>query len=458
MVVSIIMIALCLVLAVVSQIVRYRRGDERMRLRIRWLVLSAGVVVISLIASWFAEPYLPAELAYTPFLIATVVLVPISIGIAIVRHDLFDIDRLLSASATWLITLIITAAVFAGIVVAIGAALAPWLGQALAAFASALLLLPLHRHVAALIGRLLDPDRHVAVAAVRRFAAEVRGGARQPEEIEDALRQAQRDPDLTLALAHPDGGWVDIAGRSVDRPDGIEVESGGDVIARISLGWESARARRRIADLARVAWVPIELARSRLLLREALNRLAVAAAEERKRLERDLHDGVQQRLIATGMRLRLLEQELDSAHTAEIDIAVDELEATVTELRSLAHGVRPSRLDDGLGPALEAVRSGSPVPVRLDIGTVPIIDETTIQTAYLVISEAVANALKHARATQITVRVRDEQGCLVVEIHDDGIGGVTAPPPAIRDRVATVGGYLTVTSPDSGGTIIRAVL
>ena len=103
-----------------------------------------------------------------------------------------------------------------------------------------------------------------------------------------------------------------------------------------------------------------------------------ATIAERRRLERDLHDGAQQRLIATGMRLRTIQRDLDPARSAEIDRAVAELEGTVGELRQLAHGVRPSRLDDGLGPALEAVRAAAPIPVDVQVSPLPVFDEVRV--------------------------------------------------------------------------------
>jgi signal transduction histidine kinase len=235
----------------------------------------------------------------------------------------------------------------------------------------------------------------------------------------------------------------------------------------VVLGWSSARARRRIADLARVAWVPIEVSRLRLELRVALTevrrsraRLAETAAAERRRLERDLHDGAQQHLLAIGMRLRLLQRELAGTQAAEIDAAVHDLRGTVDELRRLAQGVRPSRLDDGLAAALAAVRATSPLPFTLVVDELPVLEETRALTAYLVVSEAVSNVLKHARASRIDVRVSPCDGRIAVEVRDDGIGGVPGDEPlsALRDRVLSVGGTLRVDSPPGAGTTIVAVI
>jgi signal transduction histidine kinase len=469
-VVGIAVIGSCLVLAVVSLVLRYRRGQDQRRVQLRWLMLAAVATVAVLMLGWAAQAFgAPLAVAYTPFLVGVVVLMPSAVGIAIVRHDLFDVDRLLSATTAWILTLVGSAAVFAAVVLVVSRVLDERSGLAAtaAAFVTALTLLPLQRHVTAATGRFIDHDRFVAVAEVEAFAAEVRNGQRAPEEIEEVLRSAQRDPELRLYLARPEGFWSDLSGTEVVTPGGLAVQANGAVIARIVLGHDSARARRRVGQLARAGWVPIEVSRLRLALRDALAeveasraRLAEVTAEERKRLERDLHDGVQSRLVATGMRLRSLQRHgLDGDQSEEVDAAVGELEATVTEIRRLAHGVRPIRLDDGLGAALASLGEDSPVPIDLKVGELPELDDTRTLTAYYVVSEAVANALKHARATKIEVGIRAADGQLLVEVYDDGVGGVSPLGlTGLRDRVSSLDGRLGIDSVPGIGTTIRAVL
>ncbi|MFZ2504579.1 MAG: histidine kinase [Nocardioides sp.] len=468
--VSIFTIGMCLVLSAASLVTRYRKGAPRTKRRIRWLMLAGIAVVSLLVAGWVAEALGAAlRVAYTPFLAAIVVLVPTAVGIAIVRHDLFDIDRLLSKTASWLVTLLVSAAVFGAIVYAVSRAVSVGTGltAGVAAFVTALMLLPVQRYLASWVGRVLDRDQFVAVAEVERFTADVRAGRRQPEEVEEVLRLTVNDPALAVYIARPEGGWSTLSGIAVPEPKGLAIAAAGDLIARISLGWDSARARRRVADLAGVAWVPIEMSRLRLVLREALaetdasrRRLMVTSAEERRRLERDLHDGAQQRIVATGMRLRLLQERLPAHQAAEVDAAVNELRETVDELRRIAQGVRPSLLDDGLAAALAGVKEASPVPVELRVDDLPDVSDTRALTAYLMVNEAVANALKHAQASRICVAVSALDERLAVEITDDGIGGLAedAPLTALRDRVLSIGGTLTVLSPRDVGTTIRAVV
>ncbi|MGD9960724.1 histidine kinase [Nocardioides sp.] len=467
--VGLVVIGGSLVLAMACVVLRYRRGGQKTREQIRWLMLTGFVTVASLVLGWAALSLgATVPVAFTPFLVGVVVLLPASVGIAIVRHDLFDVDRLLGTTTAWVLTLTGSAAVYAAVVFGVGrlldenTALAP----PAAAFVTALTLLPLQRHLATATARLVDHDRFVALGEVERFAREVQTGEREPEDVEAVLRAAQRDPGLRLVLARPDGSWVDLRGTVVDSPAGLAVRAHGTVIARITLGHESARARRRLADLARAGWVPIEVSRLRLELREALAeaeagraRLAEASVAERKRLERDLHDGVQPRLVATGMRLRSIQRGLGVEASAEVDAAVDELESTVVELRRLAHGIRPSRLDDGLGAALASLRTDGPVPVQVRVAELPELDDLRSLTAYFVASEGVANALKHAHAACIEVCAQVLDGRLVVEVRDDGVGGV-APLglTGLRDRVLSLQGELVVVSAAGTGTTIRAVL
>ena len=238
------------------------------------------------------------------------------------------------------------------------------------------------------------------------------------------------------------------------------------MIGRIELTRLSARSRRRAAELAQLAWVPIEVSRLRLALHGALEdvragsaRLAEATTAERRRLERDLHDGAQQHLVAIGMRLRSMQRGLPDEPSAEIDRAVTELETTVAELRHLAQGIRPSRLDDGLHAALDSMGSTVPLPFDLLVNGLPPLDETRSLTAYLVVSEAVANILKHAQATRIRVTLGQDGESLTLLIEDDGVG---VPDDvdirSLRDRVQSIGGILDIVNNRDGGTTIRAVL
>jgi signal transduction histidine kinase len=240
----------------------------------------------------------------------------------------------------------------------------------------------------------------------------------------------------------------------------------GSEVAVIILGRSSARRIRIAREIAVEARLPIEVSRLRMELRGALedarssrSRLVEAAAVERRRLERDLHDGAQQRILAVGMRLRSAQRRHapDDPTYLELDGAVSALEATVVELRRLAHGIRPSGLDDGLEAAIRSLISDSPIPVEVRVSEVEV-SEATATAAYFVIAESLANTLKHARASTARVSVTGCRDGLAVEVSDDGSGGAGTGfgLTALRDRVAALGGTVDVVSVAGSGTTIRA--
>jgi signal transduction histidine kinase len=322
-----------------------------------------------------------------------------------------------------------------------------------------------HRRLHEIVGRVVDRDRYVVAARVQRFVHEVRDGVVEPERAEEVFRAVLADPELRLLLRLPGGsGFVDLSGEPVlppqDHAGSVQLRAGGTDVGLIVLGAPSARRVRRAREVALAARLPIEVSRLRLVLREALQdvrssraRIVEAAADERRRLERDLHDGAQQQLVAIGMRLRSLQRQLRTGtpEHADIDAAVEALEATIAELRRLAHGIRPSRLDDGLPAALRALVADSPVPVELKVADVPTAD-VVATTAYFVIAEAYANALKHARAQAIAIVVARADDSLRIEVRDDGIGGAGTGLTSMRDRVASLGGELSVASTPQTGT------
>ena len=190
-----------------------------------------------------------------------------------------------------------------------------------------------------------------------------------------------------------------------------------------------------------------------------------AADAARRRIERDLHDGAQQRLVALALHLRRIESSLEpnSAATHELAVARAELNAALAELRELARGIHPSILTDrGLEAALTAVAGRSPVPVELDLAGCDKLPLTVQTTAYFVVVEAVTNASKHADPDRIEVRVDADDDSALLEVRDDGGGGVDLARGSglrgLADRVSALSGTLEIESPPGAGTTIRARL
>lgn len=193
-------------------------------------------------------------------------------------------------------------------------------------------------------------------------------------------------------------------------------------------------------------------------------RILSAGDQERRRIERDLHDGAQQRLVAIGVALRLTEARLDDVEgtKAALQQAVEDLAAAVEELRSLARGIHPTVLtESGLGAALESLTDRSVVPVHLSLRLDRELPENVAVAAYFAASEALTNVAKHAGATQawLSAQMRDEQ--LMLEIRDDGRGGITTWGSGLRgivDRVAAAGGDVRVTCPPGSGARVEVRL
>jgi signal transduction histidine kinase len=204
-------------------------------------------------------------------------------------------------------------------------------------------------------------------------------------------------------------------------------------------------------------------------LTESRSRVIDAVAEERRRIERDLHDGAQQRLVALAMDLGMAKQKMDSDPTAAralVDEAHDHAKLALSEMRELVRGIHPAVLTDrGLDAALSAVAGKSAIPVTVEVELPQRLPEPIETTAYFVVAESLANIAKHSQASQARVIVRCEGGegaTLVIEVADDGIGGVDPAKGSgltgLRDRLAALDGRLLISSPHGGPTWIRAEL
>jgi signal transduction histidine kinase len=213
--------------------------------------------------------------------------------------------------------------------------------------------------------------------------------------------------------------------------------------------------RRREIEAARTA----ELRASRA-------RIVAAADAARRKIERDLHDGAQQRLVSLVLDVQLARARLESEPDVAapfLDRLAAELSEASAELRELARGIHPAVLTErGLLPAIEALAGRAPVPVEIRGEPIERLSPTLEITAYFTVSEALTNVAKYARATHADVRVAQEDGALVVEVRDDGVGGARAGAGSglsgLADRVGACDGTFSVTSPPGEGTLVRALL
>jgi signal transduction histidine kinase len=198
-------------------------------------------------------------------------------------------------------------------------------------------------------------------------------------------------------------------------------------------------------------------------LHDARQRIIAAADAERRRIERDLHDGAQQRLVAVALTLRLAESQLQSDPAAAAPLiakAREEAQLAIKELRDLAHGIHPAVLSErGLRAALEALATRSPVPVEITGVPAAPIDRAVEAAAYFVTAEALTNVAKYARASEASVRLSVDDGRLRLEVCDDGCGGADLANGSglrgLRDRVDALDGEFELDSPAGLGTTVR---
>ncbi|GAB2673533.1 sensor histidine kinase [Kribbella swartbergensis] len=463
-------LALCLASAV-SVMVRYRRSTGTVRAQLKWLAL-AGLAAVLYPFVCLAEIVVTGDtgIVATVFGVVALLSLPVSVAVAMLRHDLYDVDRVLADTVTYGIVMVVLLGTYAVAAVSLGLLLGRDSAVVAAAATAlcALALSPLRTRLQRSVDRRLYPPRRAALLAIEDLQRRIHTEQAQPEELESALRTALRDPGLRVGLLVPGAsGFVDAAGTPVGGQELVPVMLGGSQIGVLGSDSTSPAVLKAVAagaaSLVEVTRLRAELAGALREVEASRARLVQAGDAERRRLERDLHDGAQQRLVSLGMAMRLAQRHLDDG-TVDVDGLLDqgvaELATAVAELRQIAHGLRPTSLDDGLQAALSAITQSLPIPVRLEIP--PDLPEELATTAYFVAAEAVTNAVKYANATSIAVRVDRSAEQVTVLIEDDGCGGAAPRPGSglsgLLDRVDAVGGSLNLRSPAGRGTTVEAVL
>ncbi len=317
--------------------------------------------------------------------------------------------------------------------------------------------------------------RRLAAVAVADVVEGVVAGS-SVAEVRDHLRRALCDPRLELLVRAGDG-FVAADGGRVDLPEehpgrwAIPVRGCGGTELAVVLADPSLRRHPRLVDAATSATaLALDNAVLRASVQEQLAsvhasraRILEAGLMERRRLERELHDGAHQRLLGLTEQLGALRTRVaDDPARQLLDSARTDLLRAMSELRDLARGLHPAVLTEaGLGPALATVAGRLPLPVSVDVPSRRW-SAVVEAAAYFLVCEALTNTAKHAAATEARVRVVDQRDRLCVEIEDDGVGGAEFQDggglAGLRDRVAALGGRLTVESRPGSGTCVRADL
>jgi signal transduction histidine kinase len=456
----------CLVVALVgaaaAPVVRYHRSArlERQQLKVFAIAAALAVVVLPL-GPLLWERYPVARAVVAVALLAQ----PVAVCVAMMRYRLYDIDRVISRTITYGLVTAALIGIYITTVVALGALIgrSSTLVTAGATLAAATAFHPVRKQAQSVVDRRFDRARFDALRRTDRFIEDLHAGRAAPEQVQAVLRDVTGDPELTIHYRADDDAGDLVAGIPVMRGDALVATVTGSSIQN-----ERPSLAAEVIDAAGLA---IEIAGLRVELRRRLDeveasraRLVTVADDERRRLERDLHDGAQQRLVSIGLALRHAQHQLGAGDHPEasrtLDSAVVEIAGAIEELRELAHGLRPSSLDAGLGSALRELARRAPLPVSIaTTGERFAPDAET--TAYFVAIEALTNAVKHAHASRVALCADQRDGALILRVADDGIGGATphggSGLSGMADRLAAVGGTLTVDSGHTGTTVIASI-
>jgi signal transduction histidine kinase len=476
-----------LLLTVVSLVFRYRRSTGAERLQLKWFVSAAAVAAGAFSVGFFFDSDVVSAIVSI-----SLVFLYVAIGIAMLKHNLYEIDLIINKTITYGAIAAFITAIYVIVVVVIGAFIGVTEGVSLIATAVvAVAFQPIRRRAQQIANRLVYGERATPYEVLSRFSEQV-GETYSGEDIlvrmarllaegtgaTSAVVWLRVGDEVRPAATWPTNGAMTPAIPFVaDEPhvvDGatasVPVRHQRELLGLLTVTKPpneplSPVEEKLVADLAGQAG--LVLANSRLIedLRASRQRLVAAQDEERRRLERNLHDGAQQQLVALAVRLRLA-RTTASKDLAEADRMLEQLEGDVTaaleNLRELARGVYPPLLaDQGLAAAIEAQARRSPVPVRVEadgIGRYPQELETAV---YFCTLEALQNAAKYAQANEVAVSLLEDHGELVLSIRDDGRGFDRAATPLggglqnMTDRLAALGGTLTVRSRPGAGTTIE---
>lgn len=492
---------------VVCVVVRLRRASGEEARQLRWFAYAVAVSAVAMVLS--------AALLRSPVVgVLAAATVPVAAGVAIVKYRLYDIDvvinkTLVVGAMAGIITLgYVVVVVGAGGLVGLGTGtrnpVLPLLATAMIAIAFE----PVRRRVQALADRLVYGDRPTPYEALSRLSDQLgRGGGDADlfRALASTVAEGVRAAEVTLWVGDENDlvavtSWPpdDRGDRPASAPRGLAdlradprahvrpVERRGSVRGAVTLTKPPGEGLtgsedRLLSDLVAQAGLVIDhvglgaelqqrlqqISAQAVELRAAARRIVAAQDEARRRIERDLHDGAQQRLVTVALGLRVLAEQAATAGAGELgtqaDAAREQLSQALAELRDLARGIHPAILtQEGLEAAVAFLGERAPLPVQVDLRLDHRPASAVEATAYFVVSEALTNAAKHAGASRASVRGGLRDGHLWIEVSDDGRGGADGRRGSglqgLADRLATLDGQLTVDSPIGAGTRLRAVI
>jgi signal transduction histidine kinase len=482
------MVFIAAIASVTSLIVRFRRsrGDERQQLK--W-VAYAGMLAFVLIAVQFLPVTLPSLLE--PLVGLALLAVPVSSGIAILKYRLYDIDLVINKTVVFGVLVVFVTAVYIGIVVGVGALVGSQGNLLLSIVATALIALafqPVRQRARHLANRLVYGKRATPYEVLSEFSDRVAGSYAAEDVLPRMARvvgegTGARRADIWLRVGgelRREASWPGADGPvglpvpgddlpHIDSDRAYPVRDRGELLGALSIvkppGEPLSPAEDTLLE-ALAAQAGLILRNVRLIeeLRASRQRIVTAQDEERRRLERNIHDGAQQQLVALAVKLRLVESlaRKDPVKAEEMAAqAKAESQEALETLRDLARGIYPPLLaDKGLTAALESQARKSAIPIEVDADGVGRYPQEAEAAAYFCVLEALQNVAKYAEASRAVVRLRREDGFLAFTVDDDGKGFDMETTPTgsglqnMADRVEALGGRLDIDSSPGRGTTV----
>nr|WP_239522241.1 sensor histidine kinase [Geodermatophilus sabuli] len=461
-------------------VLRHRGAGGEQRRQLRWLVWAAVADALVLLTAGVA----PGDLSSLA-LALTVSLTGAAAAVGLLWPRAVDIDRLLGGTLVYGGLAVAVVLLDLAVIAAAGALLGDRLGERDATLLALLVVTALYVPLRAQAWRLVrrwvlgeqeDPYRVVSGLAERLERSD--GAEEQLTAVAGGVAEAFRSPYVGVEVDAPGGGrLVAEHGRRPATVQSLPIAYRGEEVGRLLLPRDGVRAQlvtrdeRLLADVVRQAAAAARASALATELQTSREQLVAAREEERRRLRRDLHDGLGPSLGAVVLRIDTARNL--AAHRPEdadrlLRQARDDVAAALADVRRLVHDLRPPALDDlGLGGAVRQQAGrllAPPVAVTVDAADLPHLRAAVEVAAYRIASEALANVARHASASRVRVSLScDGDGALVVEVSDDGVGIAPGAPAGVglvslRERAAELGGRCWVECPPSGGTVVRAVL
>lgn len=489
------------ILSIASIVVRFRHASSDDRERIKWLAYVAVAGIIFLLVGEFVSTATGCEVrcgnaVFGVFFAAVLLGVPAAVGAAILRHGLYDIEVVIRKTVIVGAIAVCFVAIYALVVGGVGA-LVQSSSSTVLSFVAAVVVAVLFQPMLARARRFADHvvygKRASPYEVLASFSARMAGRANDVVLLEMARVVGEgtgaKNADVWLKLdgaLYPSASWPDAGATdrprlpaigedvpAIDADVAVPVRHDDELLGALAISMPPTEpatdaTRELLSDLAAQAGLVLRNVRLIEELRASRKRLVTAQDEERRRLERNIHDRAQQQLVALMVRLRLTQGMIDKDPEAAKRSIAELSEATqsaLEDLRDLARGIYPPLLaDQGLRVALEAQAKKSPVEVKLVANAVERYPQEVEAAVYFCSLEALQNIAKYAGALSVTLRLWEDDGTLSFSVTDDGIGFDTAQTgygtglQGMADRLSAVGGVLVVTSQPGEGTVVTGCL